>query len=100
MTVQMINLNCLAGELRVDVCGNFRELDVFRGGQGAPLAPFGEEIFAGESFINFGGIANISYRKKGYDINFCNLLFNYVSEKYYNCAYDKDGQFGREGTPN
>lgn len=41
ITVQAINLNYLAGVLKVDVCGNFRELDVFRGGQGAPLAPFG-----------------------------------------------------------
>lgn len=68
---------------------------MFRGGQGAPLAPYGEEIFAGDAFINFGGIANISYRKKGYDINFCNLFFNYFSEKYYHSQFDTDGNFGK-----
>jgi 1,6-anhydro-N-acetylmuramate kinase len=41
ITVQATNLNTLAGKLVLDVIGNFRELDVMRGGEGAPLAPYG-----------------------------------------------------------
>ena len=41
ITVQATNLNTLAGKLGLDVIGNFRELDVMRGGEGAPLAPYG-----------------------------------------------------------
>ncbi len=41
LTVQAGNLNYIAAKLKLDIIGNFRELDVYRGGQGAPLAPFG-----------------------------------------------------------
>lgn len=42
ITVQVGNLSTIAAELGLDVIGNFRELDVMHGGEGAPLAPFGE----------------------------------------------------------
>lgn len=45
ITVQAGNLAYIGAKLQMDVVGNFRELDVHRGGQGAPLAPFGEELF-------------------------------------------------------
>jgi anhydro-N-acetylmuramic acid kinase len=97
ITVQAANLNYIAAKLNLDVVGNFRELDVCRGGQGAPLAPFGEDIFQANAFINFGGIANIGYKNIGYDINFCNLFTNYICQKYFNLPFDKDGEIGASG---
>jgi 1,6-anhydro-N-acetylmuramate kinase len=52
-----------------------------RGGEGAPLAPFGEELFEGDVFINFGGVANIGCRQNGWDINYCNLVLNYYAKE-------------------
>jgi anhydro-N-acetylmuramic acid kinase len=41
LTVQAGNLAAVAAITRIDTVGNFRELDVMKGGEGAPLAPFG-----------------------------------------------------------
>jgi anhydro-N-acetylmuramic acid kinase len=41
ITVQAANLPFIAAQLKMDVIGNFRELDVHHGGQGAPLVPYG-----------------------------------------------------------
>lgn len=32
-------------------------------------------------YLNLGGIANIGYQKKGYDIVFCNMVLNAYSRK-------------------
>ena len=77
------------------VC-NFRKKDIFLGGQGAPLVPFGDhELFSSyDSCLNLGGFSNISYTKKNklyaYDICPVNIVFNYLSNKI-GCDYDKDG---------
>ena len=67
---------------KIDTIGNFRELDVMRGGEGAPLAPYGDQLFEGDIFINFGGVANIGVGKKGWDILYCNLFFRDFSVLY------------------
>lgn len=77
ITIQVGNLPMIAALTGIDVIGNFRELDVMRGGEGAPLAPYGDELFEGDVLINFGGVANLGCLRKGWDINFCNLFFNY-----------------------
>ena len=71
--------------------GNFRELDVIRGGEGAPLAPYGDELFQGDVCINFGGVVNLGYAKKGWDINYCNLFFNHFSKTIAKTEYDENG---------
>lgn len=42
ITIQVVNLPLVAANTGIDVVGNFREFDVMKGGEGAPLAPFGE----------------------------------------------------------
>ena len=66
----------------INTIGNFRQLDVYKGGEGAPLVPFGNEIFSRDMiFLNFGGISNIDYNGIGWDIGFCNMYFNYYAKK-------------------
>ena len=80
VTIQVCNLSLVAARTQIDVIGNFRELDVMRGGEGAPLVPFGEELFPHDTFINLGGVANIGSRQTGWDVNYCNLFFNHFSQ--------------------
>lgn len=97
-----VSLQCcdplyLCSKLNIDCVGNFRQMDVYRGGQGAPLVPFGSELFPKfECFLNFGGIVNIDYRGVGWDIGYCNMLSNFYSEKL-NKKYDENGDIGRMG---
>lgn len=80
---------------------DFRSLDVALKGQGAPLVPIGDELLFGEfaSCLNIGGIANLSFRKKGqrfaYDISIANIALNFLSQKL-NIPYDKNGNIARK----
>ena len=68
-----------------------------RGGEGAPLAPFGQELFQGDIFINLGGVANIGSCKRGWDIMYCNLFLNSLAKLIDNSEYDRNGEMGRRG---
>ena len=100
ITIQAANLSAIAAKTEINTIGNFRELDVMRGGQGAPLAPFGQELFEGDVFLNFGGIVNIGAKGKGWDILYCNLFFNHFSMKLCGKQYDEGGEMGRKGNLN
>lgn len=81
---------------------DFRSVDVFLGGQGAPLVPLGDrELFAKYDYrINLGGIANTSFEKDGitlaYDICAVNQVFNYVAQQK-GLVYDAAGKIASEG---
>ena len=62
-----------------------------KGGEGAPLAPFGEELFEADICINLGGVANLGCKEKGWDITLCNLVLNLYAERINGEKYDKDG---------
>lgn len=56
----------LAERLGIDVVSDFRGADIARGGEGAPIVPFSHAFFTPTSlrpriFVNFGGIANVTY---------------------------------------
>lgn len=78
----------MAAKLGMDVIGNFREFDVHSGAQGAPLAPFGEELFSHNPFLNLGGVANIGYNGRGTDIVYCNLVLNHLSNLISGADFD------------
>lgn len=66
-TVQLGCGSTLAYHSGLPVINDFRSLDVAAGGQGAPLVPIGDHLLFGtkaDSFINIGGFANISFKKK------------------------------------
>jgi len=88
----------------IPVINDFRTKDVVLGGQGAPLVPIGDfnlfNQFA-ESFLNLGGIANISYKKDekiiAFDICPANLPLNLICKKKLNLIYDPNGENARKG---
>jgi anhydro-N-acetylmuramic acid kinase len=90
-----------AGGLPV-IC-NFRQQDVAKGGQGAPLVPVGDALlFSGyEACLNLGGFSNISLRKDGqvhaFDICPVNIVLNALAERL-GYTYDPEGQLAKSGT--
>jgi anhydro-N-acetylmuramic acid kinase len=86
------------------VC-DLRSLDVALAGQGAPLVPIGDKLLFGnyDSCLNLGGIANISFDKKGqrqaFDICICNMALNFLAEKNKK-AFDQNGKMAASGAVN
>lgn len=64
-SLQLGCLSALAETAGVDVVGDFRQADLARGGQGAPISPFADWVLHGNAgrervILNLGGIANIT----------------------------------------
>lgn len=95
----------IAAVTKITTVCDFRSLDVANGGQGAPLVPIGDKLLFGnyDACLNIGGIANISFDKKGkrvaYDICEANMFLNYLAERTGK-SYDKDGKIARSGKVN
>ena len=102
LTTQIADPNAIAAETGLPVVADFRTLDVALGGQGAPLVPIGDNLLFGNynSCLNLGGIANISFEKKGkrvaFDIAPCNMILNYLSKKM-DMPYDRGGAVAKSG---
>ena len=86
----------------INTACDFRSIDVFLGGQGAPLVPLGDKhLFSKYDYrINLGGIANTSFEENGitkaYDICPVNQVFNHVAERIGQ-AYDNEGKYAQSG---
>ena len=95
----------IAAQTGITTVCDFRSLDVANGGEGAPLVPIGDELLFKEfdACLNIGGIANVSFNKKGkrlaYDICEANMLLNYLSEKL-NKPFDNGGKIAASGKVN
>ncbi|MFP5471231.1 MAG: anhydro-N-acetylmuramic acid kinase [Bacteroidia bacterium] len=93
-------INALTG---IPTVCDFRSVDVALGGQGAPLVPVGDELLFSEhsARLNIGGIANISYKKNdkiiAFDVCLANIALNYLTQRYFNCDFDKNGNLAKNG---
>ena len=109
---QIGNSQNLANLLNIKVVGNFRENDIKKGGQGAPLTPIfhyylTKKIKKKICFINLGGISNITYfnhesksslnNMLAFDAGpCCSLIDDWVS-KNSNKKFDNFGLLARNG---
>jgi anhydro-N-acetylmuramic acid kinase len=103
LSIQIGNLNAIYEMVNIPVINNFRQLDVLKGGQGAPLVPVGDALLFAEYdyCINLGGIANISFgdlsnNRQAFDISICNIGLNLLANELGH-VYDKDGEVAQSG---
>lgn len=106
ITVQIGCGATLAIKTGIKVVNDFRSKDVVLGGQGAPLVPIGDfTLFKtmADSFLNIGGISNISFKQKdkivAYDICPGNLPLNKLANSK-GLTYDKNGEIAKKGEIN
>lgn len=104
-SLQMLNPAYISSRAGMHVLHDFRNQDMALGGQGTPMAVLADrDLFPGYDFyINFGGIANVSFRHNNswtaYDLCPCNQVHNYFSGKL-GFDFDRDGTLGKQGSAN
>jgi anhydro-N-acetylmuramic acid kinase len=105
LSVQFGAGSAIHAKTQVPVVSDFRQGDLHLGGQGAPLAPVGDELlFHPYGYcLNLGGIANISFtgpsgKRVAFDVAPCNQVLNYLARQA-GLSYDQDGGLAREGVP-
>ncbi|MEZ4828141.1 MAG: anhydro-N-acetylmuramic acid kinase [Bacteroidia bacterium] len=101
-TVQIGDGETVVSYLPCPLVTNFRNKDVALGGEGAPLVPIGEKFLFPdhELFLNLGGISNLSYQGKAFDISPCNLLLNHIYTSRFPehiTDFDPEGNYARKG---
>lgn len=96
---------------KTTVVSNFRLADIASGGQGAPLVPYADYILFSKKDIsraihNIGGISNMTYLKKGsnldeviaFDSGPGNMMINKACQTLYQKEYDNQGMIAKSGS--
>lgn len=100
-SIQMGNTARICEKVGIPCVSDFRNQDIAMGGQGAPMAPLVDHLLypAFDSWLNLGGIANITTHHNAYDIGPFNQVINYLAQKVGQ-VFDEDGMLGEMGTLN
>jgi len=109
-TLQIGDADHLAVKTGILTIGDFRQKHVAAGGEGAPLALYGDVIMGskeGENriLLNIGGIANLTYLPGDgntsnilcTDIGPGNTLIDAACKRYFNQDFDRDAQIAFKG---
>jgi anhydro-N-acetylmuramic acid kinase len=101
-TFQLGDGETIAAYLDRPLVSNFRNKDVAMQGEGAPLIVLGEQaLFADyQLFLNLGGICNLSFRERAFDVCPCNGVLNAVFQAAFTEVeegYDRDGLMAANG---
>ena len=105
-SIQLASAKEIYKKLKIPIIANFRQNDLFYGGQGAPIGSFYhknilDKINKKACIINLGGIANITFanHKKliSYDMGIANALVDDLCNYFYNKKFDKNGIFANNG---
>lgn len=105
ITVQVGDGSAIYAETGIKTIYDFRQLDIYRGGQGAPLVPIGDHLLFSnyELCLNLGGFANISYASDNgriaYDIVPVNIVLNGIAQSV-GLKYDAEGEKASRGHTN
>lgn len=102
LTTQIGSGAAIASYSGLQTVSDFRQQDVCKGGQGAPLVPSCDQyLFSSYSHtVNLGGFANVSILRpglKGFDTGPCNLLLNHLAMER-GLPYDEGGRLARSGS--
>jgi anhydro-N-acetylmuramic acid kinase len=110
-TWQAGEAQAIAARMCVPVVSNFRPLDMFAGGQGAPLVPLLDYVlFAhakrGRVLQNIGGIANLTAIPAGaagnaviaFDTGPGNMVIDWLAQELFSKSFDKHGAQAAHGS--
>lgn len=108
-SLQIGDAQRIATDTGIRTIADFRSADIAAGGQGAPLAPvFHEWLFRtpGKTrcVLNIGGVANVTVLSDaqdtiGFDTGPGNSLMDAWIRKHQDQAFDRDGQWADQGSP-
>jgi anhydro-N-acetylmuramic acid kinase len=112
-TLQISDTSALAKLTGVVTVGNFRNADMAIEGQGAPLVPYFDYIIFSSNeksrgLLNIGGISNMTVLPKNctvkdvlaFDAGPGNMIIDGLMKKFYNKAFDEDGEIAKSGKLN
>ena len=112
-TLQIGDGDIISTATGIITISDFRQKHIAAGGEGAPLALYGDTIlFASETenrvLLNMGGIANFTYLPAGQTTNIIStdvgpantLIDSYVKANYPGLSFDANGDIASSGTIN
>jgi anhydro-N-acetylmuramic acid kinase len=112
-TLQIGDGDHLAVKTKILTISDFRQKHIAAGGEGAPLALYGDALLGSKHdenriLLNIGGIANLTYLPADgdaakvlcTDIGPGNTLIDAACRKYFDKAYDEDSAIANRGKVN
>ncbi len=108
-TLQIGDGDHIAVKTGIITISDFRQKHIAAGGEGAPLALYGDHILFSSKeenrvMLNIGGISNFTFLPMGgaagtvcSDTGPGNTLTDALSKKYFNAPFDKDGGYAGKG---
>jgi len=109
-TLQIGDGDHIAVKTGIITLSDFRQKHIAAGGEGAPLALYGDYLLCGSEtenrlLLNIGGISNFTYLSANAKLNeVCstdtgpgNTLIDAYMRKHYNKSFDKDAAIAKEG---
>lgn len=112
-TLQIGDGDHIAVTTGIITISDFRQKHIAAGGEGAPLAVYGDYLLFGKQgenriMLNIGGIANFTYLPASMDMNAVfstdvgpgNTIMDAYCKAKFNCSYDKDSVIAISGKCN
>jgi len=112
-TLQIGDGDHLAVATGIITMSDFRQKHIAAGGEGAPLAVYGDYLLCthpteNRVLLNIGGIANYTYLPADCDLSAVfstdtgpgNTMMDAYMRKHFNTDYDKDGEIAKQGIVN